>query len=151
MVLAGAVLLLGCAAPGKRIEPPRVSLTQIEVESATVFEMVMAVTLRVINSNEIPLTLKGADVSLELNGKDFAQGVSQIEMTLPAYGTALVPMTLYSSMIDMIKGVLKLKDDNTLRYRVHGNVRIEGGFLMPSSLPFSSTGEIPMEGRRPRK
>ena len=150
-LLAVAILLGGCAAPGKRLEAPRISLSQIEVEHATVFETVMAVTLRIFNTNEVPLTLKGADVNLEVNGKDFARGVSQIEMTLPAYDTALVPMTLYSSMIDMVQGILKAKGRKTLEYRIHGSVRIEGGFLVPSSLPFSSEGELSLDGIRPRK
>jgi LEA14-like dessication related protein len=150
-ILPAVILLSGCAAPGKRLDPPRISLTRIEVQSATVFETVMAVTLRIFNTNEAPLTLKGADVSLEVNGKDFARGVSQIEMTLPAYDTALVPMTLYSSMIDMVKGILKMRHRKTLKYRIHGNVRIEGGFLLPSSLPFSSEGELSLDGIDPRK
>lgn len=111
----------------------------------------MDVTLRIFNTNDVPLTLKGADISLEVNGKNVAHGVTQIEMTLPAYDTALVPMTLYSSMIDIIKGVLKIKKRETLKYRIHGNIRIEGGFLLPSSLPFSSDGEIALDGLRPRK
>ena len=149
-LLAVAILLGGCAAPGKRLEAPRITLSQIEVEHATLFETVMAVTLRIFNTNEVPLTLKGADVNLEVNGKDFARGVSQIEMTLPAHDTALVPMTLYSSMIDMVQGILKAKGRKALEYRIHGSVRIEGGFLVPSSLPFSSDGELSLDRFRPR-
>jgi LEA14-like dessication related protein len=149
ILLAGLAVLSGCAALGKRLEPPRISLTQIEMESATVFEMVMQVTLRIFNTNEVPLTLKGADIRLEINGKDFARGVSQIEAAVPAYGTALVPMTLYSSTIDMVQGIVKMKDRDALKYRVYGNVRIDGGFLLPSSLPFSSEGELSMDRIRP--
>lgn len=149
ILLAGLAVLSGCAALGKRLEPPRISLTQIEMESATVFEMVMQVTLRIFNTNDVPLTLKGADVSLEVNGKAFARGVSRIETTLPAYATNLVPMTLYSSTLDMVQGIVKMKDRDALKYRVYGNVRIEGGFLLPSSLPFSSEGELSLDNIQP--
>jgi len=145
------ILLIGCAAPGKRLEAPHISLTRIEVESATVFETVMTVTLRVFNTNDVPLTLKGADVRLAVDGKDVAHGVSPLEMTLPAYDTALVPMTLYSSMIDMAQGLLKMRAREPLKYGIRGNIRIEGGFLMPSTLPFSHAGELSLDGIHTRK
>ncbi len=150
-LLVGLALLQGCAAPGKRLASPRISLARIEVQSTTVFETVMVVTLRVFNTNAVPLSLKGADAVLTVNGRDFARGVSRIDMTLPAYDTALVPMTLYSSVIDMIQGMLKMKDRDTLKYQIRGNVRIEGGFLMPSSLPFSTGGELSIEDLAPRE
>ena len=139
------VVIFGCAAPGKRLEAPRVSLTQVKVEHATVFETVMAVTLRLFNTNEKSLTLKGADVSLEVNGRNVAHGISQVEVTLPPYDTTLIPMTLYSSMFDLFQGILRTKDREPLKYRIHGNVRIEGGFLLPSSLPFSQEGELSLD------
>ncbi|AOY59651.1 MULTISPECIES: LEA type 2 family protein [Desulfococcus] len=145
------LLLLGCAAPGKRLEAPYISLTRIEVDSTTVFETVMTVTLRLLNTNDVPLTLKGADVRLTVDGKDVAHGVSRMETTLPAYDTALVPMTLYSSMIDLAQGLLKIRDQEPLKYGIRGNVRIEGGFLMPSTLPFSHTGELSLDGIHTRK
>ncbi|WP_373499228.1 LEA type 2 family protein [Desulfococcus sp.] len=151
VILAAAGILGGCAALGKRLETPRISLSRIEVESATFFEMVMGVTLRIFNTNDVPLTLKGADVSLEVNGKAFARGVSPIETTLPAYGTTLVPMTLYSSTMDMVEGFVKMKNRDALKYRVYGSVRIEGGFLLPSSLPFSSEGELSLDELQPEK
>lgn len=147
LTLAG--LLGGCAAIGKRLETPQVSLSGIAVESATLFEMVMGVTLRVMNPNEVPLTLKGADIRLEINGKDFARGVARIETTVPPYGTALVPTTLYSSMIEMIQGILKLEKREALNYRVYGTIRIEGGLFLPATLPFSSEGELSMDRTRP--
>jgi LEA14-like dessication related protein len=149
-LMVGALILHGCAAPGKRLESPHISISRIAIESATIFEMEMSVVLRILNTNEVPLTLKGADVTLEVNGKDFAHGVSRIETILPAYDAAMVPMTLYSSMIPMVKGLLKLRKQSSLHYRVYGKVRIEGGFLMPGSLPFSSSGELPLDKARPR-
>ncbi|GBC63582.1 water stress/hypersensitive response domain-cont aining protein [Desulfonema ishimotonii] len=137
--------LSGCAAPGKRLEPPRISLVHIAVQESSVFETILNVELRVFNTNETALEMKGLDCKLELNGKDFAQGVAAQQTTIPAYGTAKVPLTLYSSLIDMVRGVLEMGRQEKLKYKISGKLRVEGGFMLPSAIPFSSKGEIALD------
>ncbi len=138
------VVITGCAAPGKRLEPPRVSLVHIELQEAKLFESVFKVQLRVFNTNEVPLKIQGGDCILEVNGKRFARGVTDSDTEVPAYGAAIVPMTLYSSMVGMVRSILTLPKEE-LGYKLAGRLRMGGGFMAPSTIPFSSEGKLSLE------
>jgi LEA14-like dessication related protein len=137
-----ATRLAGCAGLGKRLESPRVSLVHLEVAEAKLFETVFHIELRVLNTNSIPLAVKGVDCKLVVNGEDFAQGVSDAQVEIPAYGTAKIPMVVYSALMDMVKGVLGAQAQENLKYRISGRLRLEGGALVPSVIPFSTDGEL---------
>lgn len=143
-LIAMLVAIAGCAAPGRRLEPPRVSLVHIDLQEAKLFESVFKVQLRVFNTNEVPLKIQGGDCALEVNGKRFAQGVTDSATEVPRYGTAIVPMTLYSSMVGMVRSILTLPKEE-LGYKLAGRLRIEGGFMAPSTIPFSSEGKLSLE------
>jgi len=138
--------LAGCAGVGKTLEPPRVTLANIQVEEVKAFETVFQIELRVFNTNDIAIEIKGIDCELELNDRKFASGVSKVEKTIPSYGTDTVPITLYSSVLDMVRGVLNLPGKEKLKYKVSGRVRLGGGPLVPSVVPFKSEGEFSLEG-----
>jgi len=138
------VVITGCAAPGRRLEPPRVSLVHIDLEEAKLFESVFKVELRVFNTNEVPLEIQGGDCVLEVNGKRFAQGVTDSDTEVPAHGTAIVPMTLYSSMVGMVRSILTLPKEE-LGFKLAGRLRIKGGFMAASTIPFLSEGKLSLE------
>ena len=143
--LLAAANLFGCAGPGKHLEPPRIALAHIEVQESRIFETVLKIDLRVFNTNEVPLEVKGLDCELEINGRRFAQGVSDVAIHIPAQGTGVIPVTVYSSLVDMARGLLKAQTQEKLQYKIKGRLRVEGGFMVPSIIPFTSDGEIPLK------
>jgi LEA14-like dessication related protein len=145
VLLAVSVFITGCAKPGRRLEPPRINLAHIQVQEIKLFETVLKIELRVFNTNEVALTVNGIDCKLELNGKKFASGVSDTKTKIPALGTVLVPMMLYSSVIDVFQGVMKSRDTKKMKYKVNGRVHITGGFLLPPVVPFETEGSIPID------
>jgi LEA14-like dessication related protein len=150
LLLAG--LMSGCAGLGKPIESPRISLSNIQVQESKGLETAFLVHLRVTNPNDMELDIKGLDCDLEINGKPFAYGISNTQVTVPAFGSETIPVTVYSSVIDIIKGLFGLQQREDLSYRVKGKVRMAGGGLMPSTLPFDSQGTVSIKdlatGRR---
>lgn len=136
-------LLFGCATPGTRLEPPSVSLVNIAVKEARLLETVFEVELRVLNPNETALTVTGADCTLKINDRDFAKGVAGVSTEVPAYGSAVVPVTLYSSIIGLVRSALNARE--TLAYELEGKLRLAGGFLVPGTIPFSSEGRLDLE------
>jgi len=144
-LLAGSVIITGCAKPGRRLEPPRVNLAHIQVQEIKLFETVLKIELRVFNTNEVALNVNGIDCKLELNGKKFASGVSDTTTVIPAFRSALVPMMLYSSVIDVFQGVIKSRGAKEMKYTVKGRVHISGGFLLPPVVPFETEGSIPID------
>ena len=61
IIAAGFMLafIAACAGVGKRLEPPRVKLANIRPESFNVLETVFDVQLRVFNTNETAIQIRG--------------------------------------------------------------------------------------------
>lgn len=136
------VLMAGCAGMGQRLEAPRVKLATIRVQELNVLETVFEVQLRVFNTNETALQIRGLECELEINGQPFAIGVSDADVEIPSYGTQLLPIDVYASVFDIIKNVQQLqKQQEQLTYQIKGKVRLAAGTL-PSVLPFRSEGNI---------
>ena len=133
--------MLGCAGVGKRLEPPSVKLADIRLEALNVLEAVFDVKMRVFNTNDTALQIRGIECKIDLNGKEFAIGVSESEVEVPSYGTALLPLQVYSSVFDIIKNAAGLSSQNQLNYQIKGKLRL-GGSAFPSILPFESEGHI---------
>ena len=138
MVLAA---MYGCAGVGQRLEPPRVKFATIRVQEFNVLETVFEVRLRVFNTNETALQIKGIECELEINGQPFAIGVSDADVEIPSYGTQLLPLHVYASVFDIIKSVQGLQDQDQLKYQIKGKVRLGTG-AFPSVLPFESEGNM---------
>ena len=133
--------MVGCAGLGQRLEPPRVKLATIRVEEFNVLETVFEVRLRMFNTNDTALQIKGIECELEINGQPFALGVSDADVKIPSYGTQLVPLHVYASVLDIIKSAQSMQDQDQLKYHIKGKVRLgAGGF--PALLPFESEGNI---------
>jgi len=145
-VLTSLFLLTGCAGLGKTLEPPRINLSNVRFQESKALETVLQIELRVFNTNDVPIKVKGLDCDLELNGKSFAKGVSSVDQEIPAFGTATVPVTLYSSVVDIFRGIMGLHKKEKLKFGVSGRLRLEGGFLMPTVIPFNVEEELDLEG-----
>jgi LEA14-like dessication related protein len=134
------VVLFGCAGLGARLEPPRVTLADIKVEEIKALEAITQVELRVVNPNDVSLEINGVDCTIQLNNRPFGTGVLNTKTTVPPRDTALVPMTIYSSLIDVGRGIFESRGDGKFTYKIKGRIHLGGG--LPSILPFSSEGEL---------
>jgi LEA14-like dessication related protein len=144
MMVAGSLLalLVGCAGLGKHLEPPRINLANIQVAEVSGLETVFEIQLRVFNTNDSALKIRGVDCDLEVNDQAFATGVSDADITVPSYGSALVPITVYSSVIHMFRGIYGLQNREQLSYRIKGRIRLENGGIVAGVLPFESEGRL---------
>lgn len=145
-ILLPLFLLGGCAGLGKSLEPPRINLSNVQFQESRALETVLQIEIRVFNTNEIPIRVKGLDCDLELNGRSFAKGVSSVDREIPAFGTATVPVTLYSSVVDVFRGIVGLHKTEKLKFGVSGRLHVEGGPLMPTAIPFKAEEELALEG-----
>ena len=149
-IFAGSLLATGCAGVGRQLEPPRISLAHIEVQEFTGFEAVFQIKLRVFNTNDIDLEIKGIEADMEINGKPFATGVSQAAVKIPSFGTELVAVTVYSSVIDIVKGIHGLQKAEQLKYRLKGRLRVAGDHMMSTTLPFEAEGQVTLDESKAR-
>ena len=138
-LMAILLILSGCAGWGQRLESPRITLANFNVQEIKIFESVFTIEMRVFNTNDIPMEIKGLNCDLELNGKRLATGVSNVEINIPSYETALVPMTLYSSVLDVLTVLRKLAKNEKLEYKLTGRIKLGKG-TMPSTIPVKQKG-----------
>ena len=152
MVIA-LTILHGCAGIGHRLEPPEVSLAHIAIQEVKAFETVFQLDVRVFNFNDVPLEVKGVECELEINGRKFAKGVSDTQTKVPAFGTELLRIQIYSSMLRMVSSMLEVirsteskQMKRKLNYEISGRLRLGGESRMNWNLPFKSKGELDLEG-----
>ena len=72
----------------------------------------------------------------QVTGKWFSTGIS---------------LTLYSSVVDLFRGIIGLQKKEKLKFGVSGRLHLEGGFLLPSTFPFNAEEELALEGFDKRK
>jgi LEA14-like dessication related protein len=112
------------------------------VQKIGLMEQVLQVELRIVNTNDVPLQIKGIDCSLILNDRKLASGVSDRKTQIPALGTTTIAISLYTFIPDIVKGFFSLKEKDVINYKVTGRLHTEGGFLMPTLIPFSAEGTL---------
>ncbi len=141
VVLLLVALMAGCAGVGKRLQPPRVQIAGIELRQMQGLEAEFRVDLRVMNGNETAVEIRGVDCSLEINGKPFAAGVSRTQVRIDPFETEILPVTVYSSVVDMVRGLFDFPTRKSLSYRISGRVQLGAGAI-PSLIPFSAEGTL---------
>lgn len=152
-VVTALIFFNGCAGIGRKLEPPELSLVHIALKEAKAFETTFELELRVFNTNDVPLEIRGISCKLEVNGRKLAKGVSATRTKVPAFSTKVVHMVIYSSMlgvvssmIDMIKNAQSKQAPQKLEYNISGRLSLGGDSTMPWSFPFKSQGELDLEG-----
>ena len=156
LVLLTLLTLAGCAGLAP-LEKPKISVADIEVRKITPLETTFLVQLRVMNPNDRSLEVEGLRCDLELDGRTFASGLQDGQgLTVPGYGSALVPVELYASVVDMLGSVLNVLgrtggsgDGGPVEYRLTGSVKVKSGGLS-HTLPFESDGNIRIGGATSR-
>lgn len=147
LILVGAAALAGCASL-QLGDPLTVSVAGIEPLPGEGLEVRLAVTVRVQNPNDVAVEYTGAALSLDLNGRNLASGVSDRVGTVPRYGesTFTVPVTISAfDMIRQVFGFMEADARGEVRYRVRG--KLEGGLF--GTRRFTSEGTMQLPDRRP--
>lgn len=146
-----AVIILGlvsCAALAPRLDPPRVSLAGLELEELGLFEQRYRLQLRVQNPNGADLPIAGMDFQLYLNDEEFANGLSDEKVTLPAFGEQVIEMRVTSSISSVIEQLQLFgrSEVQTFSYRLSGHVKLLHRAI---KYPFEYRGEIDLTADGP--
>ncbi|NLR75626.1 LEA type 2 family protein [Leeia aquatica] len=133
--------LAGCASVPKNLNPPKVSLADIEFGDFGLLEQKMVLTLRLQNPNNIDIPLDGLTTQLEVNGQALAQGSSRERVTLPRLGEATVRLNVTSNLSGLIKQLRLLRSGQgqQLPYLLRGQAFIP---QRSEPVPFEYQGEL---------
>jgi len=136
----GVLLLVGCAGLFKPVETPRLSLVNLQVVAATIFEQQYRIQLRIQNPNTFALSVDGLQYTIEINNQHFASGVSNRSAVVPALATAVLEVEATSTLMSLFRQITTLQQGKleTISYRLFGKVHLSGF----RSQPFDYKGEI---------
>jgi LEA14-like dessication related protein len=134
-------LLAACTGMSAYKEAPRVSLASIQPRAANLYEQRYGLQLRILNPNATEIPIKGLSYSLEINGREFAYGVSQQSVSIPSYGEALVDVDVISNFLNMLQELQENSEEThrNLKYRLFGNIALADS---SRNLPFDYQGEL---------
>ena len=140
------ITLSGCAGNGlvPDIDPPRVSLANLELLEGGTLEQRFRITLRVRNPNQIPLPITGFSFDMNVNGRSFADGVNNDSTLIPGLGERTVVVDASTSVLQVAQIIMGLPGRDTLSYGLDGQVFLQRGIGF--SVPFSESGELSLQG-----
>jgi LEA14-like dessication related protein len=140
--LAATALLGGCSLLVPKLETPQLSVVNVELQKADLWEQRMKVRMRVLNPNDRPIPVKGLTVTLEVAGQELAHGVSGASFNVPALGEAEFDMNMTANMAGAIMRLLGKGSDvgDEVDYRVTGKISLSEGLLR--SIPFEDRGKF---------
>ena len=144
--LLGCVLVLallfaaGCASMQGR-DPLQVTVAGVEPLQGEGMELRMLVKLRVQNPNDTPVNFNGVAVQMEVQGKDFATGVSDASGTVPRFGETLIEVPVTASAFRMVRqamGMMRSGGPGKISYEMTG--KLNGSGL--GSVRFQNRGDF---------
>jgi len=141
VILLLVSLTSGCAGLSAYREPPRVSLVSIQPKEVGVLEQRYALQLRILNPNDEAIPVTGMQYTLQINGREFAYGVSRQPVSIPPYGEALLDVDVVSNLLGMLQQLQEMSAETheSLKYRLTGSIRLENS---SRKLPFDYSGEL---------
>jgi len=140
--LAASAMLGGCSLFVPKFETPQLSVVNVELQKADLWEQRMKVRMRVVNPNDRPIPVKGLTCALEVAGQELAHGVSGASFLVPALGEAEFDMNMTANMASAIIKLLGRGNDagDEIDYRVSGKISLSEGLLR--SIPFEDRGKF---------
>lgn len=139
VLLAG---LGGCVTP-RSVQAPSIALQDIRLLNAEGLTQHLRVELLVSNPNDFDIPLTGLKFGMEMNGLDFAEGLSNQRVDIPRLGRAVVQVEVTVSVLAVLKQIQAVQKKNGIDYRVAGTVYLDH-VLLPS-VDFDRQGKVDLD------
>jgi len=132
--------LAACAGLPRGMEPLSVTLADVRPSQMGLLEQEFLMKIRVQNPNSVDVPLQGVAFAVELNGKDFAKGVSRQDGVVPAFGDVVLDVKAISTLGSLLEQMGAMRDGPPARidYRLQGRLTPVSG----AALPFDSAGSV---------
>jgi LEA14-like dessication related protein len=134
--------LTACATVPSDIEPPKITIANTAPKDVAVFEQRLDVQLRIQNPNNQELEINGLRCDIELNDKEFGNGMSGQKVKIPRFRSEVVNVEVITGLGSFLRQFQEFNKSGVgkVRYRLKGTAFVEA----PSSfkLPFDEKGEF---------
>jgi LEA14-like dessication related protein len=138
VLFACIVAFTGCATL-QGDDPVQVTVAGIEPLQGEGMELRLTVKLRVQNPNDTPIDYRGVAVTMDVQGKTFASGVSDSSGTVPRFGEAVIAVPVSISAFRMVRQAMDLANhDGRIAYEMKG--KLSGSLF--GTKRFATRGEL---------
>lgn len=135
-LVAVLVLLLAGCVSRPEVDVALIGLAPVE---STLLEQRLRLDFRLQNFGERAISARGLDVALYVNGRRLARGVDNDPFHLEGLGETRISAVVSTSLAEVARQILELRQRETFDYRLEGRVHLNG---WPRSAAFSRSGEI---------
>jgi LEA14-like dessication related protein len=137
-----ALLMSGCSLFAPKLEKPKLSVVNVELQKSDLWEQRLKVRMRVENPNDRPIPVKGLTVALDIQDQEVAHGVSGASFNVPALGEAEFDMNMTANMAGALMKLLGSGNQlgDRIDYRIKGKLSLSEGLLR--SIPFEDRGTV---------
>ncbi len=142
-IFLAALGLSGCSLFAPKLQAPRLTVVNVELQKAALWEQKLRVRMHVENPNDRVLPIKGIAYTLDVNGQEFAHGESAASFVVPALGQAEFDMNMTANMAGTIVSLLSHGSDSSLDYHLAGRISLSEGLLR--SIPFDQHGTLKLQ------
>jgi LEA14-like dessication related protein len=139
VVLALMFALSACAGLQAR-DPIQAYVVGVQPLQGQGLELRMMLKLRVQNPNDTPVTYNGVSVGMEVQGRNFASGVTDASGTIPRFGETVIEVPVSISALRVLRGaagVLNSPGDR-IAYELKGKLAATAF----NTIRFNSKGEF---------
>lgn len=136
------VLIASCSTMPKDFEAPRVNISDLTPKEMAIFEQRFDVKLRIQNPNDVDLSVNGMRFDIELNDREFANGMTGERLTIPRFGSQTVDVEVFTTLASFLRQVqdLNASGGQKVRYRLKGTAFVDSPGTFKA--PFDEKGEI---------
>jgi LEA14-like dessication related protein len=131
---------LGCATPDK-VLPPSIDIANLRLESAGLLSQEFMLDIRIGNPNDFAIPLTGLAFKLEVNGRPFAEGLSNNSVTVPRLGYANTQVTGLTNTLSLLRQLMTVGTRDRIDYRLFGTAHM-GRLGQNDAVPFDRKGSL---------
>ena len=110
------------------LEPPSVTLSNVELTEVTMFETTVQVTLRIANPNPEPMTLEGASFKLQLEDFKVGRGLSSEALTIDRLDTTLMDVTFHVNNAMVLLQLKEVLEQEAVDYGIRAVLYTQGSW-----------------------
>jgi LEA14-like dessication related protein len=138
-------LAAACSTLPPEFEAPRVHIADMTPKEMAIFEQRFDVKLRIQNPNNTDLSINGLKFDIELNEREFANGMSGQRVIVPRFGSEVVDVEVFTTLGSFLRQIQRLNSGGpqTVRYRLKGSAFVDSPGTFKA--PFDESGEIDLK------
>ena len=135
-----ALGLCGCSLFVPKLEKPTLSVVNVQLLKGDLVHQELKVRMRVQNPNDRALPVKGLSYELDVDGQEFAHGMSGDSFVVPAHGEAEFDLSVSANMASLLVKMLGQGGGDSLDYQLTGKISLSAGLLR--SFSFNEHGSF---------